>query len=217
MESVLARFLSFNSHLYIGYLRKKGVDIGEGTRFFGMVNVDLSRPKLIHIGRNVSIAQGVTLLTHGFEWSVLKMQFPDVVAWSEDVTIGDNVFVGLNSTILKGVTIGSNSIIGAGSIVTHDVPSNVVAAGNPCRVIASTQQYFDKTNQRLFALAQQCVSETRTRGGCLADESAFWSHFLVWLEEKGKIDRAWGKQMEPSLRNLVRQKRIYGGLEDLES
>lgn len=51
------------------------------------------------------------------------------------VTIGDRVWIGGNSTVLAGVTVGEGSIIGAGSVVTKDVPANVIAAGNPCRVI----------------------------------------------------------------------------------
>lgn len=56
------------------------------------------------------------------------------------VAIGNNVFIGTGVKILKGVHIGDNSIIGAGSIVTKDIPSNVVAAGNPCKVIKSIDQ-----------------------------------------------------------------------------
>jgi acetyltransferase-like isoleucine patch superfamily enzyme len=52
-----------------------------------------------------------------------------------DVVIGNNVYLGVNSVILRNVTIGSNSVIGAGSIVISDIPSNVVAVGNPARVI----------------------------------------------------------------------------------
>ena len=55
--------------------------------------------------------------------------------WACPVKIGDNVWIGGNVTILPGVTIGNNVTIGAGSVVTRDVPDNVVAAGNPCRVI----------------------------------------------------------------------------------
>ncbi len=51
------------------------------------------------------------------------------------VSIKDNVWIGMNVIILKGVTIGENTVIGAGSIVTKDIPANVVAAGNPCKVI----------------------------------------------------------------------------------
>jgi acetyltransferase-like isoleucine patch superfamily enzyme len=51
------------------------------------------------------------------------------------VTIHENVFIGMNSLIMKGVVIGANSIIGAGSVVTKSIPANVIAAGNPCRVV----------------------------------------------------------------------------------
>ena len=51
------------------------------------------------------------------------------------VIIEDNVWLGLNVIVLKGVTIGKNSVIGAGSVVTRNIPANVIAAGNPCRVI----------------------------------------------------------------------------------
>ena len=55
--------------------------------------------------------------------------------WAEPVTIGNNVWIGGSVTILPGVTIGDNVTIGAGSVVTHDIPADVVAAGNPCKVL----------------------------------------------------------------------------------
>jgi acetyltransferase-like isoleucine patch superfamily enzyme len=51
------------------------------------------------------------------------------------VRIGENVFIGTNAIVLKGVTVGANSVVGAGSVVTTDIPANVIAAGNPCRVL----------------------------------------------------------------------------------
>lgn len=56
------------------------------------------------------------------------------------VHIGDNVWIGAASVILPGVTIGENSVIGAGSVVTKDIPANVVAVGNPCRVLREISQ-----------------------------------------------------------------------------
>lgn len=54
---------------------------------------------------------------------------------SAEVTVGSNVFIGTRCMILKGVTIGDNAVVGAGSVVTHDIPANAIAAGNPCRVV----------------------------------------------------------------------------------
>jgi maltose O-acetyltransferase len=69
-----------------------------------------------------------------------------------DITLGDRVWIGGSTVICPGVTIGENSIIGAGSVVTKDIPAGVVAAGNPCRVIRPITEMdrhanFDRTVQ----------------------------------------------------------------------
>lgn len=58
------------------------------------------------------------------------------------------MFIGMNTTILKGVHIGNNVVIGAGSFVNKDIPDNCVAAGNPCKVIMSIEEYFEKQKKR---------------------------------------------------------------------
>jgi maltose O-acetyltransferase len=63
------------------------------------------------------------------------------------VTIGNRVFIGASSVILPGVTIGSNVIIGAGSVVTKDIPDNVVAAGNPAKVLMPINDFLTKRQQ----------------------------------------------------------------------
>ena len=87
----------------------------------------------ITIGDRVLIGPNVGIYTpeHAFD-PVLRAQGYEI---SEPVTIGDNVWIGGSVVILGGVTIGENTIIGAGSVVTHDIPANVIAVGNPCRVL----------------------------------------------------------------------------------
>lgn len=65
------------------------------------------------------------------------------------IVIEDNVWIGANVTIMKGVTIGKNSLIGTGSIVTKSIPENVVAAGNPCKVLRPlTEEVIEQLNTR---------------------------------------------------------------------
>jgi maltose O-acetyltransferase len=86
------------------------------------------------IGDDVSIGPRVQLLTalHPMDGAELRRQRWETAA---PITIGDNVWLGGGVIVCPGVTIGANSVVGAGSIVTKDVPSQVFAAGNPCRVI----------------------------------------------------------------------------------
>ena len=74
-----------------------------------------------------------------------------VTQFNRDVHIGNNVWLGAGVIVMPGVTIGDNSVIGAGSIVTKDIPSNVVAFGNPCRVYREIgeqdRKYFYKDNE----------------------------------------------------------------------
>ena len=87
----------------------------------------------IYIGDNVRIGPHVVLAatSHAID-SVKRIEGEQI---QKEIKIEDNVMIGANSTILGGVTIGTNSVIGAGSVVVKDIPSNVVACGNPCEVI----------------------------------------------------------------------------------
>jgi len=83
----------------------------------------------IILGNNVKCGAN-TLITDS-DWHLDDLR----VGKSKEVIIKDNVWLGYGVIVLKGVTIGENSVIGAGSVVTKNVPSNVIAAGNPCKVI----------------------------------------------------------------------------------
>ena len=131
-----------DSESYISFLRKKGVRIGTNVRIFQpkTVFIDFSRPSLLEIGNNVVITNGCNILTHGYDWFVLRNLYKEIISSSGKVIVGDNVFIGFNCIILKNVSIGSNSIIAAGTVVTRDTPPNSVIAGVPGRVIYNTPQ-----------------------------------------------------------------------------
>jgi maltose O-acetyltransferase len=81
------------------------------------------------IGNNCSFSYRNMIITSSHDFDNFS------TAWAAQVTIGDNVWITTNVIILPGVSIGNNSVIGAGSVVTGDIPSGVFAAGNPCKVI----------------------------------------------------------------------------------
>ena len=111
------------------------ISIGNNCYING--NVTFSDVVPITIGDDVMIARNVSLLTTSHP------VHPDLrhYMYSFPITIGDHVWIGAGAIIMPGITIGDNSVIGAGSIVTKDVPANVVAAGNPCRVIREITDY----------------------------------------------------------------------------
>lgn len=150
-----------NSKTYIDYLKKRGMKAGHNCRIFNpeTVFIDPSRPYMIELGNNVEITKGVTILTHGFDWIVLKVKYGDVLGSCGKVKIGNNVFIGMNSTILKNVTIGDNVIIGANSLVSKSIPNNCVAAGNPARVLCSIDEYYKKRESIQMEECSTLVSE----------------------------------------------------------
>ena len=104
-----------------------------------------TEPDLISFGNNVHIASGVTFINHDVIGKMLgymdERKYKNRVG---EIKIGDNVFIGTNSTILYDVNIGNNVIIGAGSLVNKDIPSGVVAVGVPCKVVGSFEDYRSK-------------------------------------------------------------------------
>ena len=105
---------------------KTKIEIGNNCGFSGTVIGSFISVKL---GNNVRCGAN-TLITDS-DW-----HFDDYRAGeNKEVIIEDNVWLGVNVTVLKGVTIGRNSVIGANSVVTKNIPENTVAAGNPCKII----------------------------------------------------------------------------------
>lgn len=108
--------------------------VGEGT---GISGGTFCAAKSIVIGTDCLFGANVTVVDTDFHHinPALRHNSNACHRDAKPVAIGDNVFVGMGAMILKGVSIGDNSVIGAGSVVSKDIPANVIAAGNPCRVI----------------------------------------------------------------------------------
>ncbi|MFA4913918.1 MAG: sugar O-acetyltransferase [Comamonadaceae bacterium] len=113
----------------------KYISIGARTfANYGLVALDVAS---ITIGADVQIGPNVQLLTptHPVDIELRREKYEA----AQPIVIGDNVWLGAGAIVLAGVTIGENSVIGAGAVVTKDVPANVVAVGNPARVIRNIE------------------------------------------------------------------------------
>ncbi len=110
-----------------------GYNIEVGENFGANYNLTVLDVGKVTIGDNVLIAPNVSIYTAGHP--VHPVSRASGYEYGIPVTIGSDVWIGGSAVILPGVTVGDGSVIGAGSVVTRDVPANVIAAGNPCRVI----------------------------------------------------------------------------------
>ena len=110
-----------------------GYNIEVGENFFANYNFTVLDVGKVRIGNNAKIGPNVSIYTAGHP--VHPDSRNSGYEYGIDITIGDNVWIGGSSCILAGVNVGNNVVIGAGSVVTKDLPDNVIAAGNPCRMI----------------------------------------------------------------------------------
>lgn len=110
-----------------------GSHIEVGKNFFANYNCTIVDVAKVRIGDNCQMAPNVAIYTAGHP--IHPVSRNSSYEYGIEVTIGDNVWIGGSTVIVPGVHIGSNTVIGAGSVVTKDIPDWVVAAGNPCRVI----------------------------------------------------------------------------------
>ena len=122
-----------NVHINAPFHCDYGYNIEVGDNFFSNYNLTILDVAKVRIGDNAQIAPNVSIYTAGHP--IHPDSRNSGYEYGIDVTIGDNVWIGGNAVIMPGVTIGDNVVIGAGSVVTKDLPDNVIAAGNPCRII----------------------------------------------------------------------------------
>ena len=138
----MAKYNEFNM---AEYLRRQGATIGEDCRI--MVNSFGSEPYLVSIGNHCTIASGAALIPHDGGGWIFTDQSPSLQSFGR-IDILDNCFIGANAIVLPGVRIGPNAVVGAGAVVTKDVPPGTVVAGCPAVPICTIDEYRKKLEDR---------------------------------------------------------------------
>jgi len=181
---MIRRAVTFARRAYRGLRRRiedAGVDIhadlqiGSGTAY-SLANLDGIAPQLVRIGKDCILAPHCVVICHDASYvpTLGRYRFAPV-------EIGDRVFIGFGAVVMPGLTIGSDSVIGAGAVVTKDVPPNTVVAGVPARPIGSwppatlppesemVEPTFPRghmpTRRDILALQRRAIAQLRTHAG----------------------------------------------------
>lgn len=134
-----------------------GRNVHFGKNVYANFNLTLVDDTHIYVGDHTMIGPNVTLATagHPIEPSLREQGYQ----YNAPVHIGRNCWLGAGTVVLPGVTVGDNTVIGAGSVVTKDIPANVVAVGNPCRVLRpigeKDRKFYFRDRQIPAALLQE--------------------------------------------------------------
>ena len=142
-------------HHFIGrvqHARKCGVSVGENCRIY--IEEWGTEPFLITIGDNVTVTSGVKMITHDGSTSLIRDVDGKRYQRFAPISIGSNVFIGVDSIIMPGVCIGDNCVVGAGSVVTRDIPDGSVVAGNPARKVTDFASFAEKIRASCASDAQ---------------------------------------------------------------
>ena len=136
IKKIYNHYIKRKRENYIKGLVNKGLKLGENVDIIDTFFFDPSHCFLISIGNNTTICPNVRVIAH--DASTKKL-----IGYTKigRIDIGQKCFIGDSAIILPNVRIGDNSIIGAGSVVTRDIPANSVAVGNPAKIICSTEEY----------------------------------------------------------------------------
>lgn len=148
----------------ISFLRSLGVGIGSGCDILTSISNFGSEPYLIRLGNNVTITGGVIFITHDGSSRVFRdseTRWVNGMGIYGAIDVGDDVFIGVNSIIMPGVKIGSRVIVGAGSLVNKDIPSDCVVAGNPAKTLYSLAEYQDRALAKSIIVKNSIPEERR--------------------------------------------------------
>ena len=128
-----------------------GYNISIGENFYANYNLVILDCAKVTIGSNVFVAPNVSLFTAGHPIHFAKRNAEYEFAYP--ITIGNNVWIGGNTVINPGVSIGDNSVIGSGSVVTKNIPSDCVAVGNPCRILRAITKDDENFVRKNYTIA----------------------------------------------------------------
>jgi acetyltransferase-like isoleucine patch superfamily enzyme len=125
----------------IGYHRSRGVRIGSGCELIGTtLHTFGSEPYLVTIGDGVTVSHGADFLTHDGGLRVVRDRHPGAFYYAP-ITVGDHAFIGAHAVLLPGTVIGERAVVGAGAVVSGEVPAGTVVAGVPARPVKSVEEY----------------------------------------------------------------------------
>lgn len=142
----LFKSLGKNAYIEPPFICDYGSQIEWGENSYANFNCVILDSASVKIGNNVMLGPNVNIYTatHSIYPSlrndVQKEGLESLITYAKPVVIEDGVWIGGSSIILPGIKIGTGSVIGAGSVVTKDIPANVVAVGNPCKIIRSINE-----------------------------------------------------------------------------
>jgi acetyltransferase-like isoleucine patch superfamily enzyme len=137
-------------------------NIGKNVKMVGPINFG-SEPYLITIGDDTTISFDCAFVTHDAATRVIRNlpgQNKETVIYGP-IKVGKNCFIGCRTVVLPNVTIGDNCIIGAGSIVNKSIPENSVAAGQPCKVICTLDEYIEKHKDDFMYIVSKPFNEKK--------------------------------------------------------
>lgn len=221
ISKLLEAYYKSSSERFCCWLRSKGILIEQGTKLWPKTtHIDITRPSLVTIGSNCSLNENFTLLTHDWVTGVFINANMDFLPSSGRVTIGNNVRFGQHCTVLKGVTIGDNCFIGAGSIVTKDIPANSIAVGIPCRVVCTLEEFHKKREVACVEEALDYARSIKQRCGRIPNVTDFWEEFPLFIDgdkvdEYPEIKDVIKRQLGPMYESYVMShKAQFNNIED---
>lgn len=147
-ERLYMKYCVSSGFSFARYLKQRNFLQFQGNGCFVSKSATITDPYLVKIGSNVWITDGCKLLCHDASVIMINMIQGGHRDSVGPIRIGDNSFLGNNTIILPNVDIGSNTIIGAGSVVTRDIPDNTVWAGNPARFITTMKSYSKRVESK---------------------------------------------------------------------